>query len=43
MIALVEKTKILDQIYINHGIKMITMQKAYAQYDLDNDQEIKAY
>lgn len=43
MINLFEKTKVLDIIYINTGLKMGHLTKAHEQFALDQDEDIKTY
>jgi len=41
MINLVEKTKVLDTIYINTGLKMQHLNLANEQYNFDQDEDVK--
>lgn len=42
-IALLEKTKILDHIYIKYGLKLTHLQLAYEQFSLEQDADIKTF
>jgi 2-polyprenyl-6-methoxyphenol hydroxylase-like FAD-dependent oxidoreductase len=41
-IVMFERTKIMDQVYMKHGIKLAEMQSLHKEHDLDNDEDIKA-
>ena len=43
MINLIEKTKVLDSIYINTGLKLGHLNKAHEQFALDQDEDVKTY
>ncbi len=43
MINLIERTKVLDTIYINTGLKMGHLTLAHEQFDLAQDEDIKTY
>jgi hypothetical protein len=43
MINLVEKTKVLDLVYIKTGLKLGHLNKAHEQFALDQDEDIKRY
>lgn len=37
----VEKTKVMDQLYIKHNARAVDILRAVAEHDLDNDNDIK--
>lgn len=38
---MVERTRISDKIFIAHGIKIVDLQRAIVDYELENDEEYK--
>ena len=38
---MIERTKVMDTLYMKHKVKMVDLQKAQKQYDLENDEELK--
>lgn len=40
---LIERTKVLDIIYIKYGVKFQYLNYAYEFYQLDDDQDIRAF
>lgn len=41
-IVMFERTKIMDQVYMKHDIKLAELQSLHKEHDLDNDDDIKA-
>lgn len=41
MIVMVERTRVMDKIFIEHSVKLADLQRAIVEYDLENDDEVK--
>ena len=42
-LALVEVTRINDQIFIDHGVRKSSLQRAIKEFDLDDDKDVKEF
>lgn len=38
---MVERTRVMDKIFIEHSVKLADLQRAIVEYDLENDDEVK--
>jgi len=36
-----ERTKIMDELYIKHNVKMVDLMRAYKELNLENDPDVK--
>ena len=42
MIVMVERTRVMDRIYMEHKVKLVELQHAINEFDLDNDDDVKS-
>ena len=40
-ICTIERTKVIDKLYMKHDIKFADLQKAIQKYDIVNDEDVK--
>ena len=40
-VVAIEKTKVMDQLYIKYGVKTVDLMRANEEYNIDDDSEIK--
>ena len=38
---MLQKTKVMDEMYLKYSVKLVDLQHAIAKYDLDEDEEIR--
>ena len=41
MIVMVERTRVMDKLFIAHGVKLADLQRAIVEFDLENDEKVK--
>ena len=41
MIVMVERTRVMDKIFIEHKVKLADLQRAIVEFDLENDDDVK--
>ena len=42
MMYAIERTRIMDYIYVNHEVRIVELMKAYKDFELENDEDINA-
>lgn len=41
MVVMVERTRVMDHIYIAHNVKLADLQRAIVDFDLEEDEDVK--
>ena len=42
VIVMVERTRVMDKLFIEHNVKLADLQRAIVEYDLENDNDVKS-